>query len=301
LNCSRTTVRKWVDRFRQQPKESSLKDADRSGRPAVIPAFVKCEVVKIACSFVCQTEANPLVRWTLNTLKSALLKTTGYSISKSEIHRILQDGELKPHKVRMWMHSPDPNFRQKVSDIATLYLNPPANAVVLCVDEKSGIQAIERKRRVKNGEIRLDTEYKRHGTQTVIAAFEVKTGQIISHCGKTRKKEDIEKFMEEIAQRYPHQEVYIIWDNLNIHKGDRWWLFNEKYQGRYHFVYTPVHASWINQIEIWFGILQRKVIKHGSFTSEEELRNTIERYIEQWNTQEAHPFRWHYRGYTQAA
>lgn len=163
------------------------------------------------------------------------------------------------------------------------------------------MQAIERKRSLasldKGCVVRLDHEYKRHGTQTLIAAFEVNTGKVFAHCGKTRKKEDITSFMEEVANHYPTQKVYIIWDNLNIHHGYRWYEFNKKHGERFHFVYTPIHGSWINQIEIWFEILQKKVLKNSSFASEDELREAVLLFIKNWNEINSHPFKWEFRGY----
>lgn len=160
------------------------------------------------------------------------------------------------------------------------------------------MQAIERKRSIgPNGQVRIDHGYKRHGTQTLIAAFETKTGKVFGHCGKTRKKEDIMVFMEDVASRYPNQEVYIIWDNLNIHTGYRWYEFNKRHGERFHFIYTPIHASWLNQIEVWFGILQRKVIKHSSFTSEGQLKKEVLQFIDYWNENDSHPFKWQFRGY----
>jgi hypothetical protein len=119
-------------------------------------------------------------------------KRTGIKVSQSEIHRIINHQGLKPHKVKMWLHSPDPKFREKVTEIAFLFLNPPENGVVLCVDEKTGMQAIERQKNVasmeKKGQVRVDQEYKRNGTQTLIAALNIKNGEVFSQCGKTRKK-----------------------------------------------------------------------------------------------------------------
>jgi transposase len=300
LKTTYSTVRKWVSRFIQNPSLDSLKDAPRSGHPLIIHAEAKCEVIKFACSesTLSGIESNT---WTIKKLQECVKNETGIFISKSEINRILNDNDLRPHKVKMWLHSPDPFFNEKVTKLCSLYLNPPTNAVVLCIDEKSGMQAVERKKSIarnKNkGQVRLDYEYKRHGTQTLIASFEVKTGRVFGKCGKTRKKEDIMEFMEEIAIKYPENEVYIIWDNLNIHHGYRWYEFNKRHNERFHFLYTPIHGSWMNQIEIWFGILQRKALKNQSFKSEKQLREKVLGFIESWNSVESHPFKWQFRGY----
>lgn len=302
LNTTFATVRKWVERFKQNPNIESLEDSYRSGRPFLIPCLAKCEVIKFACSDVKIVAPDLGNTWTIKGLQKCVEESTGVFISKSEISRILNHKDLRPHKIKMWLHSPDPCFQQKVNKISSLYLNPPTDAVVLSIDEKSGMQATERKHSVaSNGLMRLDYEYKRHGTQTLIAAFEPKTGKVFGRCGKTRKKEDLMKFMEDIALRYPTQKVHIIWDNLNIHQGYRWYEFNKRHGERFHFVYTPVHGSWINQIEIWFGILQRKVLKNGSFESEEKLRDKVLDFIDNWNKESCHPFKWQFRGYIKEA
>ncbi|MGH7240614.1 MAG: IS630 family transposase [Candidatus Saccharimonadales bacterium] len=305
LNTTFSTVRKWLLRFIQNPNLESLEDAPRSGRPPIILAAAKCEVMKFACSEPKAIGADLGNIWTIKNLQKCVEESMGVLLSKSEVHRILNHSDLRPHKVEMWLHSPDPLFQEKVTKISSLYLNPPDDGIVLCIDEKSGMQALERERSVSSRDkgctVRLDYEYKRHGTQTLLACFEVKTGQVFGHCGKTRKTEDLMEFMEAVAQRYPDQKVYIVWDNLNIHHGYRWDEFNQRHGNRFHFVYTPVHGSWTNQIEIWFGILQRKLIKYGSFVSEQELRDKVLSFIENWNAVGCHPFKWQFRGYLKEA
>ena len=305
LQTTTTTVGKWVDRFNREPSLKSLEDATRSGRPLTIPAEAKCEVIKFACSDVRMQAPGAGNIWTIKSLQECVRKHTGIEMSRSEISRILNHEDLKPHKVKMWLHSPDPLFKDKVNKISSLYLNPPHDAIVLCIDEKTGMQALERKRSVspksKMSMVRIDSEYKRNGTQSLIASFEVKTGKIYGECGKTRKKEDIISFMERIAVLYPTQQVIVVWDNLNIHHGSVWAEFNSRHENRFQFVYTPVHGSWLNQIEVWFGILQRKALKHGSFISEDELRMAVLDFIEIWNKKECHPFKWQFRGYIKQA
>lgn len=304
LKTTHTTVRKWINRFNQNPFLETLEDAPRSGCPHTISSEAKCEVIKFACSDIRTQAPDAGNIWTIKSLRACVKRSTGIEISKSEISRILNHEDLRPHKVKMWLHSPDVFFKEKVNRISSLYLNPPRDAVILCIDEKTGMQALERKRSVsprQGSTVRLDSEYKRHGTQTLIASFEVKTGKVFGVCGKTRKKEDLIDFMEKIADRYPTQQVFIIWDNLNTHHGSLWDEYNAKHGNRFHFVYTPVHGSWVNQIEVWFGILQRKTLKNGSFTSEEELRKAVLGFIETWNQKEGHPFRWQFRGYIEKA
>jgi transposase len=139
---------------------------------------------------------------------------------------------------------------------------------------------------------RYEFEYLRHGTRALIAAFDVHTGQVFGQCRKRRTAKDLAAFMEEVARRYPTGEVYVIWDNLNIHIGEAWARLSERHGDRFHFVHTPKHASWMNQVEIWFSILQRRVLKYADFVSCEQMVRAIIGFIGPWNRREAHPFRW---------
>jgi transposase len=300
VGCSERTVRKWRGRFAQVPTLDALKDRPRSGRPAVVPVATRCEVVKLACQRPEGSKARFREVWTLGSLQEALREETDCGLSRSEIRRILQAQDLRPHRMRLWLHSPDPEFQAKVERICQLYLEPPEGATVLCVDEKSGIQALERRyptqspRRGEPG--RFEFEYRRHGTRTLLAAFETRTGQVFGHCGASRKAPDLLAFMEAVAERYPTGPVYVIWDNLNIHHGERWEVFNQRHGCRFHFVYTPLHASWVNQIEIWFGVLQRRILRYASFGSLEELEAALLGFLDHWNAYEAHPWKWTFRG-----
>ncbi len=146
--------------------------------------------------------------------------------------------------------------------------------------------------------VRQDYEYKRHGTAALIAAFDVRTGNVLAHVQPDRKTDTVMAFMEELAHRYPSGPVTVIWDNLNIHhKGTagRWSSFNERHGGRFTFVHTPIHASWLNQVEIWFGIVERRLLRYGEFRAIESIRHRILGFVERWNQVEGHPFRWTWR------
>ena len=225
-------------------------------------------------------------------------------ISWTSVQRILAEGEVRPHKVEGWLHSTDPFFRERVKEIVELYLHLPVGSVVLCVDEKPGMQALERRypdRPAKPGKLRRrEYEYKRHGTQTLLCAFEVHKGRVLAQCGDTRKATDLVRFMEEVAVQYPTGTVHIVWDNLNIHfdgKDDRWTLFNERHGGRFVFHYTPKHASWVNQVECFFSILERQSLRDASFKSKAELRDQVLTFIKFWNLEKARPFKWTFTGY----
>jgi transposase len=288
LHCDKRVVYKWLKRFEDNQSLNALKDLSRRGRPMTVPSIAKCEIIKFACS--------PSQKWTIQKLQEAVLKETGYKISRSQIQRILKNKQICPHKVKMWQHSPDKYFKSKVNKVVSLYLNPPPGAHVLCVDEKTGVQAIEREKWQKKRQIRMETDYERHGTATLIAAFDIRTGHVFAKAGFSRKQEDLNLFMQALALKYPKGDVYIIWDNLNTHLPYQWLQFNKVQEGRFHFEYTPKHASWMNQIEIWLSILQRKAIKNCSFKTVFDLCSKMMDFVREWN-EVAHPFKWKFAGY----
>lgn len=302
--CGEDTVRKWRNRFAEDSRVEALKDRPRSGRPNVVPVSVRCEVVKLACDKPKDYNVPCRLVWTHKALADILEEQTGWRLSRSEIGKILRSKDFRPHRIRNWLHSPDPEFRPKVQRICKLYLEIPKGATVICVDEKTSIQALEHKYPLdlpgpkRPG--RQEYEYIRHGTRCLLGAFDVRTGRMFGRCRKKRTAANLISFMDYLARRFvPTGEVFIVWDNLNIHydgRDDRWRQFNKRHGGRFHFVYTPLHASWVNQIEIWFSILQRRILQHGSFRSVAELTRSIMAFIAHWNRYESHPFRWKFRG-----
>jgi transposase len=304
VGVSERTVYEWKERFARRPKLSTLVDRPRSGRPPTIRVAARCEVIRLACERPEASPDAPKARfrdvWTYESLREAAA-VRGVDMSRSEVYRTLHDRHLRPHRVQMWLHSQDPQFRAKAKRLCKLYLNPPKGAAVVSVDEKTGMQALERKHpdrpAVPGKPRRREYEYKRNGTRTLIGAFDVRTGKVFGRCGPTRTADDLMAFMEELARKYPHGAVYVVWDNLNIHHGPRWEQFNARHGGRFHFVHTPIHASWLNQVEIWFGILHKRVLKFGSFESAHQLAAKVCGFIEHWNRYEAHPFRWKFRGF----
>ncbi len=218
--------------------------------------------------------------------------------------RLLAGSDLRPHRIHGWLHSPDPQFREKVTAITELYLHPPAGVVVLSIDEKTGMQALERRfpdRPAAPGrQRRREFEYRRHGTQSLLCAFEVHRDRVVGACGATRTADDLVQFMERIAALYPTETVHVIWDNLNIHfdgADQRWTAFNARHGHRFVFHDTPKHASWVNQVELFFSILQRQCLRDASFHSSEELRTAVLEFLAAWNRDRAHPFRWTFTGY----
>ena len=214
-------------------------------------------------------------------------------MSRTEVGRTLRDEDIRPHRVRYWLHSQDTDFSEKTNRICDLYRRPPKDATVLCIDEKTSMQALGRPRTMTTPsslkDRRFEYEYRRNGTLNLFGAFEPATGKVFGECRARRTADDMLAFMEKVAERYPGR-VIVIWDNLNTHKGDRWQEFNRKHGGRFEFVYTPFHASWLNQIEIWFGILHRRILRYGIFNSTEELADRVLGFVSHWNEVDAHPF-----------
>jgi len=303
VGCTARTVRKWKQRFRENPKIEALHDAPRSGRPSQIPVSVRCQLIKLACRRPDYENIVPFHEvWTQKALAEVLYVMTGYRLSVSEVGRILRFHHLRPHHVRMWLTSGDPDFDEKADRICQLYLAPPEGARVICVDEKP-LQAIERlhpNETGDNGELRFEFEYIRNGTCCLLAAFDTQSGEVFGRVVPQRSAEELVEFMERLAKKYPEGDIYIVWDNLNTHydgKDKRWTKFNARHGQRFHFVYTPKHASWMNQVEIWFSILQRRVIRHGSFDDPKHIAWQVTLFIHHYNRYEAHPFRWTWRSH----
>lgn len=303
LSVSVATVRKWKARFRKSPRLVGLLDSPRSGRPATIPVAVRCRLVQLACERPDDLKKPPPFRdiWTHASLADALEDDCGHRLSVSEVGRTLRFEKIRPHRVRQWLKSSDPDFMTKAKRVCRLYLNAPKDAVVVCVDEKP-MQVLERKHAThtnpRDGSVRYEYEYKRHGTQCLLAAFNVKTGRVFGRVVPSRSAKALVSFMNELARRYPGKKIYVVWDNLNTHydgKDDRWTKFNARHGYRFRFVYTPKHASWMNQVEIWFSILQRRVLSHADFSTPTAQAERVEGFIKHWNCWERHPFRWTWR------
>ena len=303
VGCHVDTVRQWRQRFAEDGRVITLADLPRSGRPAQISAATRCDLIKLACDRPANHGVKHRATWTYSALARALAKEEGVRLSTSEVGRILRNEDFRPHKVRLWLHSPDPDFCPKVQRICDLYHDPPDGAHVVCVDEKTGMQALGRRFPTKlpapGRAGRFEFEYIRRGTWCLFGAFDIRTGELFGECKPGRTADELVDFMEGLARKYPTGDVYVVWDNLNIHydgKDERWTRFNARHSNRFHFVYTPLHASWVNQIEIWFSLLQRRVLRHGDFPDADALRRAVLGYIRDWNRKQAHPFNWTFRG-----
>ena len=285
MGTTSLTVRKWWLRF-QEGGIASLNDASRSGKPPIYDADMEKRILV-------QLDEPPPSRYA--TWNGALLAKALGKVSSRYVWRVLQRRGITLERRRSWCISTDPEFGPKAADIVGLYLAPPENAVVLCMDEKPGIQALERAQgwlRLPNGRAitGYNHEYKRHGTSNLFAALEVATGQVKGkHYARKRRREFLD-FMNSIVAGYPPAtEIHVVLDNYCTHKpkNDRWLAMHSNV----HFHYTPTHASWLNQVEIWFSMLWRHALRGASFTSPKQLRAAIDRYIEAYS-EWAHPFEW---------
>ena len=221
-------------------------------------------------------------------------------MSQTKVHQILEEHELKPHKSQYWCgKSPDPDFEAKMLDIVGLYLDPPENAIVLSVDEKTQIQALDRTQPVlplKQGNPkRLTTTYKRNGTVALIAALAVHHGEITADTVDKNNSVNFLKFLKKIYRKYRGKHLHVIADNLKVHKQkDVTEWVDSKDNLTIHF--TPTYSSWLNQIEIWFGFLSRDVLKDAVWHSKKQLEDQLMAYVKTYNETRAKPFTWTYTG-----
>jgi transposase len=215
-------------------------------------------------------------------------------LPRSTVHQILAASSLQPHRIRTFTFSPDPDFEAKLLDVVGLYLNPPENALVLCVDEKTGIQALDRTQPLLPLSAKKPrswtNEYVRHGTQTLLAALEISSGQVVAHVKQRRTSVNFLRFLKDVIAAYPDNELHMVLDNLNIHKNEaaRRWL---QRQPRVYFHYTPTHASWVNMVECFFSILGKQALSQSVHTSKHQLKEFLLNYIAH-NNENPRPFTW---------
>lgn len=292
--CERTgmsqkSVSKWRGRFAEAGIDG-LRDAQRPGRPRIYDASARIAVTALACAKPEDGSTN----WSVRSLsrKSGIPPTT--------VHRFLADDVLKPHKVEQWCgKSPDPEFDAKQADIIGLYLNPPEGALVLSVDEKSQIQALDRSQPelpMRSGNPRRQTAtYKRNGTTCLQAALAVHHGSVDARCVDSNNHASFLAFLKHLYRKYPRVELHVIVDNLAVHKHKdvKEWVSKRK---RLTLHFTPTYASWLNQIEIWFNILTKDVVKGGIWQSKQQLVDQLMLYVRSYNADRAKPFTWTYTG-----
>ena len=283
LGCRHHTVSKWRVRFAKE-RLAGLADALRSGKPKTYDATADRRILAL----LDRPPPDGFARWTAPRIAREL-----GDVSEHHVWRFLRAQRIDLAGRRSWCLSTDPEFVAKAADIVGLYLAPPDNALVIAVDEKPAIQALERAQgylRLPNGRALTGFahEYGRRGTTTLFAALDIATGQIKAKHTKRRRRAEFLDFMNAVVAD-PDREVHVILDNLSTHKPKRdAWLARHK---NVHFHFTPTHASWLNQVEIWFSILARSTLQGASFTSVAQLRAAIDAFIESYN-QHAVPFQW---------
>jgi transposase len=286
---SRSIVAKWRSRF-SELRINGLVDAARSGKPVVITEAQKNRVIHLACSKPEKGYSN----WSQKRIAEQI------GISQSKVNKILKDHDLKPHKVEYWCgKSTDPEFESKMLNIVGLYMNPPQNAIVLCVDEKTQIQALDRTQPelpLRHGNPRrLTATYKRNGVVNLIASLAVHHGEVVAETMESNNAANFLTFLKKLKKRYAGKKLHIIADNLSVHKHEsiKEWVEKNKMIEIHH---TPTYSSWLNQVEIWFNILTKDVLKGAVWFSKQQLVDQLMEYIKTYNKERAKPFTWTYRG-----
>jgi len=277
-------VSKWRQRFTQQ-RLAGLDDAPRTGKPKTYDQQTEKQILALLDS----DPPSGYSQWNGRLLADALSE-----VSDDQVWRVLRKHKIQLQRRRSWCISTDPEFGPKAADVVGLYLSPPADAVVLCVDEKPHIQVLERAQgwlRLPNGKALNGFShcYKRHGTSTLFAALEVATGQVqVGHYPRRRRREFLD-FMNDVVAAHPRREIHVILDNLNTHKPkqDRWLARHPKV----HFHFVPTYSSWLNMVEVWFSILSRQALRNLSCTAVRQLREAIDRFVKAYRDTAA-PFEW---------
>ena len=282
VGVSRPTVIQWRNRY-EAGGISALGDLDRSGRPPVID-----DVAVVVATVQAPPEALGVTHWSARLLGKHL------GISFASVARIWREWNLQPWRRETFKFSTDPELDAKVRDVVGLYLNPPDKAVVVCIDEKSQIQALDRTAQIlpiRPGLPEKAThDYVRHGTTTLFAALEVATGKVTDACHPRHTHAEFLAFLKQVAKAYPRVPLHVVADNYATHKHPavQAWLAKHP-RVRMHF--TPTSGSWLNLVEVFFGIITRQAIRRGTFTSVKDLIAAIETFIDAWNDR-CQPFVW---------
>ena len=274
----------WRQRFIDQGL-MGLYDQAKPGAPRSISDEQVAQLVKKTLS----KKPKGATHWTCRSIARQT------KVSKSTVQRIWSAFNLQPHRQKHFTLSTDPYFVEKVRDIVGLYLNPPDKAMVLCVDEKSQIQALDRTQPVLPmglGYVEgITHQYVRHGTLTLFAALDLTTGEVIAQCKKRHRHQEFLQFLKHIEANVPKKlDIHLVVDNYATHKHAkiRNWLAARP---RYHVHYTPTYASWLNQVETWFHIITQKAIRRGSFRNTKQLREKIDQFVKNYNSKSS-PFMW---------
>jgi transposase len=282
LAVSRPTVIAWRERYRSGGL-AALADAPRSGRPKTVD-----EAAILARTLEPPPAALGVTHWSSRLLAAEL------SVGDATVARAWRRYGLQPWRRETFKFSTDPALKAKVRDVVGLYLDPPEKAIVLCVDEKSQIQALDRTAPIlplRPGlPERATHDYVRHGTTTLFAALEVATGHVTDACYEQHRHEEFLAFLKKVARAYPRRELHVVVDNYATHKHPDVEAWLDKHR-RVTLHFTPTSGSWLNLVEVFFSIVTRQAIRRGSFASVKDLIGTIRRFIDGWNDR-CHPFTW---------
>lgn len=281
----RFTVALWRRRVREQGIGCVWEISDGRGRKARYGPDVAARIVETTL----QRKPKGSTHWSTRTLAQE------QQVSKNTIHRIWQDHQIKPHLSKSFKLSRDPKFLEKLTDVVGVYLTPPQNAIVLCVDEKSQIQALDRTQPglpLKPGRCGTFThDYKRNGTTTLFAALQVAEGRVIGQCYRRHRHQEFLKFLQRLDSEFPGEvSLHLILDNYGTHGHERvrQWLTKHP---RFVLHFIPTSSSWLNLVERWFAELSQKAVRRGAFKSVEELHHAIDEFLEVWNANPS-PFVW---------
>jgi transposase len=284
VGCSRPSVVKWRTRYEEQGL-AGLEDAPRSGARRTL-GHAQADIL------FATLDGPPAELGVTHWSSRLLAKHLG--ISHMSVARVWRLYGLQPWREGTFKFSTDPELEAKVRDIVGLYLNPPERAVVLCIDEKSQIQALDRTQPLlplRPGlPARRTHDYKRNGTTTLFAALEVATGKVTDACHPRHRHQEFLRFLKQVAKAYPRRQLHIVLDNYGTHKHPKVNAWLER-NPRVHLHFTPTSGSWLNLVEAFFSIITRQAIRRGTFPSVEDLIDAIRRYIDAWN-ERCEPFTW---------
>jgi transposase len=288
---SRPTVDLWLTRYEADGIAGLLDRPHGAGREQVPPA-IRARI--LAASRTSPPAETGLSHWSSREMAAFIKRTEGVYVSHHDVAKLWRETGLKPHRQGTFKVSKDPAFVEKVADVVGLYIDPPAGAVVLSVDEKTQVQALDRTQPLLpiafDATEKRTHDYVRHGTTNLFAALNVGTGEVFGECRPSRDGDNFLAFLKKAVKPHVGKEVHVVLDNLSTHATPEVKAWLEK-NPNVQFHFTPVGSSWINQIETWFGIITRQAIRRGTFSSVKVLIKRIRDYIAHWNSN-AEPFVW---------
>ena len=291
LGVTPKTVRFWTVRYAMEGT-TGLVDRFRDGKPRVHDGGIRGRL--LALSKTSPPQELGLSHWSSRELARYFTRTEGVKVSHDFVADLWREHALQPWRQGTFKVSKDPKFEEKVTDVVALYLNPPAGAVVLSVDEKTQVQALDRTQPLLPAAFgtteKRTHDYVRHGTTDLFAALNTGTGEVSAACCPTHTSADFLRFLNRLVAKHPDQDIHIILDNASAHTSHETnaWLAEHP---RVTFHFTPTGGSWLNQIETWFGILTRQSLRRSTHKSVKQLIETINRYIADWNS-DCSPFKW---------